>query len=265
MITTSAVSVIVVVRGDDCVQLVAEDKPNEAQDTNPPPTMHPQNTEFAAQYGESCVEFYDQIYRGIAPNLVNRLCELSGGERVLELGIGTGRIALPLAARGVDICGIEGSPSMVARLRGKPGGTSLRIVEGNFADAKIEGPFSLILVLVSTFFLLRSHEEQQRCFNTVAQLLSDRGLFVMENFEPLGARPIADNGLLERQLYLSEQVVETVNGPREYRVRLCYASTQQLDKMALRAGLRLRHRWSNWQRKPYTSSHLMHISEYTKA
>lgn len=227
--------------------------------------MQSQNAEFAAQYGEGCVEFYDQLYRGADPNLINRLCELSAGGRVLELGIGTGRIALPLAAQGIDVSGIEGSPSMIARLRAKPGGSRLQVVQGNFADGEIDGPFSLVFAVVSTVFLLRSHEEQQRCFNTVARLLSDHGLFVLENFEPLGAMPVASNGPINQQIYLTEEVVETLNGPRKYRVRLCYATAQQLDEMAGKAGLRLRERWSNWQRKPYTPSHHMHISAYARA
>jgi SAM-dependent methyltransferase len=226
--------------------------------------MHSQNAEFAAQYGESCVEFYDQLYREVAPNLIDRLCELSAAGRVLELGIGTGRIALPLAARGVDVRGIEGSPSMIERLRGKPGGSELQVVLGNFADGEIEGPFSLIFSLVSTFFLLRSKEEQQRCFERVARLLGDGGLFVLENFEPLGAKPLADNGPLNQQIYLAEHSVETLNGPREYRVRLCCAKPQQLDEMARKAGLRLRERWSNWQRKPYTPSDHSNISVYVR-
>jgi len=225
--------------------------------------MQTQNAEFA-QYGESCVEFYDELYRDVDPNLINRLCELSAGGRVLELGIGTGRIALPLAARGLDVSGIEGSPSMIAKLRSKPGGSRLHIVHGDFADAKIEGPFSLVFALVSTFFLLRSHEEQQKCFNSMARLLNDRGLFVLENFEPLGAIPVAD-GPLNHQFYLAEHVVETSNGPRKYRVRLCYATPLQLDEMGRKAGLRLRERWSNWQGKPHTPSHHMHVSVYKRA
>lgn len=227
--------------------------------------MLSQNAEYAAQYGESCVEFYDEVYRDVDPNLINRLCEMSVGGRVLELGIGTGRIALPLAARGVDVSGIEGSPSMVARLRGKPGGSRLQVVQGNFVDGEVEGPFSLVFALVSTFFLLRSNEEQQRCFNTVSRLLSDGGLFVLENFEPLGARPVADHGPINQQVFLAEQVVDTLNGPRKYRVRLCYATPGQLDEMARNAGLRLQERWSNWQRKPYTPSHHMHVSAYRRA
>ncbi|MFN2510131.1 MAG: class I SAM-dependent methyltransferase [Pyrinomonadaceae bacterium] len=190
---------------------------------------------------------------------------MSAGGRVLELSIGTGRIALPLAARGIDVSGIEGSPSMIERLRAKPGGSQLQVVQGNFADGEIDGPFSLVFAVVSTVFLLRSHEEQQRCFNTVARLLSDQGLFVLENFEPLGAKPVTGNGLTNHQIYLTEEVVETVNGPRKYRVRLCYATVQQLDEMAGKAGLRLRERWSNWQRKPYTPSDHMHISAYVRA
>lgn len=230
--------------------------------------MQSQNAESAAQYGESCVEFYDQLYCGVDPNLINQLCELSAGGRVLELGIGTGRIALPLAARGVDVSGIEASPSMLARLRGKPGGAHLKIVQGNFADGEIEGPFSLVCALASTFFLLRSHEEQQRCFNAVSVLLCDLGLFVLENFQPLGAiprpGPVTDNSL-NQQIYLTRQVVETHNGPREYRVQLCYLTPQQLDEMAGKAGLRLQERWSNWQRRPFTPGDQMHVSVYMRA
>jgi SAM-dependent methyltransferase len=227
--------------------------------------MQSQNAEYAAQYGESCVEFYDQLYRDVDPNLINRLCELSAGGRVLELGIGTGRIGLPLAARGIDISGIEGSPSMLARLRAKPGGARLQVVRGNFADVEMDGPFSLIFAVVSTFYLLRSHEEQQRCFNKVAGLLTDYGIFVLENFEPLGAVPISDDEQLRGKFYLSKQIVETLDGPREYCVRLCYAAPQQLDEMARKAGLCLRERWSNWQCKPYTPSDHMHVSVYVRA
>lgn len=231
--------------------------------------MPTQNAEFAAQYGESCVEFYDQLYPGVDPDVITRLSELSAGGRVLELGIGTGRIALPLAARGVDVSGIEGSPSMLARLRGKPGGSQLQIVQGNFADGEIEGPFSLVFALISTFFLLRSQKEQQRCFNRVAQLLTDRGLFVLENFDPLGAKLVADPATdtcqPNQKFYLARQVVETLNGPREYRVLLCYLTPEQLDEMARKAGLRLQGRWSNWQCKPFTPGHQMHVSAYVRA
>jgi len=230
--------------------------------------MPSQNVEFAAQYGESCAEFYDELYRQVDPDIVTRLCELSAGGRALELGIGTGRIALLLAARGVDVSGIEGSPSMLAKLRSKLGASRLQVVQGNFADGEIDGPFSLVFALVSTFFLLRSHEEQQRCFNAVAQLLSDRGCFVLENFEPLGAVPVTDNldsGPDNQQFYLARQVVQTVKGPREYRVRLCYVAPQQLDEMAHKAGLRLQGRWSNWQGKPFMPGHQMHVSSYVRA
>ncbi|MCM3902196.1 MAG: methyltransferase domain-containing protein [Pyrinomonadaceae bacterium] len=230
--------------------------------------MPPKNTEFAAQYGESCVEFYDELYRHVDPDIVTRLYELSAGGRVLELGIGTGRMALPLAARGVDVSGIEGSPSMLAKLRSKLGGSRLRVVQGNFADVGIDGPFSLVFALVSTFFLLRSHEEQQRCFNAVAKLLSERGCFVLENFEPLGAVPITDNSTdnssVNQQLYLARQIVGTLNGPREYRVRLCYVAPQQLDEMAHKAGLRLQGRWNNWKRRAFTPGHQMHVSAYVR-
>lgn len=218
--------------------------------------------DHAEDYGENCFEFYDQLYSSVDPNVVDSLQRLANGARVLELGIGTGRVALPLAARGVDICGIEASASMLAKLGEKSGGAGLKVYQGNFADVTIGGPFSLVFTLVSTFFLLRSPEEQERCFHTVARELSDRGVFLLENYEPSGLKPLTqsdDNGC---QVYLSEQLIATAKGPRYYRARICYAAPQELDKMATKAGLRLRERWNNWRGQTFRAGDPLHISIY---
>ena len=220
--------------------------------------MQPQYVDPAAEYGENCAEFYDEIYGSVSPGVLSKLQELSGGGRVLELGIGTGRMALPLAARGVDIRGIEASTSMVARLRQKPGGDSIEVAQENFAAGAIEGgPFSLVFAVVSTFLLQRSRAEQQRCFNAVARLLTREGGFLMENFEPIGATS-------NEQFYRTKQIVQTSSGPREYRVQICYSSPQQLDEMARNAGLRLKDRWSNWRGQTYKSGEPLHVSLYER-
>lgn len=217
--------------------------------------MQTQHVDLTAEYGENCAEFYDEIYGSVGPEVLSRLQELSGGGRVLELGVGTGRVALPLAARGVDIRGIEASKSMVARLRQKPGGDHVEVVLGNFADGGIEGPFSLVFAVVSTFLLQRSLAEQQRCFKTVARLLTTGGVFLIENFEPSAA---PNDG----QFYRTEQIVHTSIGPRAYHVQICYSSPQQLDEMARNAGLHLKDRWSNWRGQSYQSGEPLHVSLY---
>ncbi len=226
--------------------------------------MNQDQSDSAEDYGENCFEFYDQIYSSIDPNVIDTLQRLAAGGRVLELGIGTGRIALPLAARGVDIYGIEASSSMLTKLAEKSYGVRSKVWQGNFADAEIDGSFTLVFALVSTFFLLSSHAEQQRCFQTVARKLTDRGLFLLENYEPLGLAFLERTGDQKCQIYLTEQVIATAKGPRKYRARICYAAPQELDEMGANVGLRLRERWSNWRGKPFAPGDPMNISIYER-
>jgi cyclopropane fatty-acyl-phospholipid synthase-like methyltransferase len=177
--------------------------------------MNQSKQEYAESYGEGCAEFYDEIYGAVSQNMIAALCGLAGGGRVLELGVGTGRVALPLAARGADICGIEASPAMISKLRDKPGGRETPVIKGNFATVQPKGSFSLILTLVSTFFLLRSRNEQQ-CFHSVSRLLPERGIFLIETFKPIGAIEMARNGQdgsLEKT-YTVEQVLDKEIGLR---------------------------------------------------
>lgn len=228
--------------------------------------MSQKESVYAASYGEGCAEFYDEIYGSIASNLLSTLCQLAGTGRVLELGVGTGRVALPLAARGVNISGVEASPAMIAKLCQKPGGGDFPVIQGNFADVRLTGPFSLIFTLVDTFFLLRSQSEQQRCFHTVSRLLSGEGVFLIEAFRSNGATEMTGVGKddFTEDIYTVEQVIETRGGLRRYRSEICYAEPQTLDRMAQEAGLCLKQRWRNWQRQPWLDDDPMHISLYER-
>lgn len=120
-------------------------------------------------YGDSIAGIYDDWYRDVDPDMITTLAGLAHGGRVLELGIGTGRIALPLQAAGVTVHGLDASLAMVARLRAKPGGAAIPVTMGNFADVDVEGRFDMILIAFNTFFALSSQAEQVRCFANVAQ------------------------------------------------------------------------------------------------
>ena len=238
----------------------------------------------AETYGERIADAYDALYEGRwdTDGAVDLLAGLAGAGPVLELGIGTGRLALPLAARGVDVRGIDVSERMVAKLREKPGGEKIPVVIGDFAEVGIEGPFTLVYVAVNTFFGLLSQEEQVRCFRNVAARLTPGGAFVIEAFVPDPTR-FSQGGNLEtlrvetdvvtlvatrhdatNQTLDSQYVVLTEGGIRLYPAQLRYAWPSELDLMAQLAGLRLRERWASWQRAPFTASSTGHVSVYER-
>ncbi|HEX2420944.1 MAG TPA: class I SAM-dependent methyltransferase, partial [Acidimicrobiia bacterium] len=135
-------------------------------------------------YGAEWAPDYDQLFGDVAPGMIDRLAEWAGGGRVLELAIGTGRIALPLKERGIDITGIDISPEMVAKLRQKPGGADIPVVIGDLADVEIEGRFAMIYLIFNTLFGLLDQDQQVRCFQNVASHLEPGGRFVIEAFYP---------------------------------------------------------------------------------
>jgi SAM-dependent methyltransferase len=234
-------------------------------------------------YGERIAGVYDDWYGEYEDATVATLRELAEGGRALELGIGTGRIALPLQQSGVEVHGIDASGAMIAKLRAKPGGESLPVRLGNFADVAVEGQFSLIYVLVNTFFALLTQDEQVRCFENVARYLTPEGVFVIEAFLPdltrfdarqtvRAIRVGADQVRLEAsqldpvgQQVISQQVLLTEKGVRLYPVKVRFAWPAELDLMARLAGLQLRHRWDNWARTPFSAGSSMHISVYGHA
>ena len=237
----------------------------------------------AETYGERIADAYDDWYDIFDEDTVATLRELARGGRALELGIGTGRVALPLQQSGVEVHGIDASRAMVDRLRAKPGGQTIPVTMGDFADTAVDGEFSLVFVLFSTFFSLLTQDDQVRCFQNVARRLSAGGAFVIEAFVPDLARyqrgqnvRASHIGTDEVRLAISQldpvgqqitsqQIALTDEGPRLYPVKIRYAWPSELDLMARLAGLELRHRWENWQRAPFTAQSGKHISVYGPA
>lgn len=231
-------------------------------------------------YGERVAGVYDDWHSEYDPLMIDALAELAQDGKALELGIGTGRIALPLSARNVEVHGIDAAPSMISRLRSKPGADRITVTQGSFADVSVEGEFALVYVVFNTFFALSSQEEQVRCFRNVAAHLSPGGCFVIEAFVPDLTR--FDHGqanwatkvtedLVEldvgrhdqaTQRVVSQKVVITDGNVRLYPVQIRYAWPSELDLMAQLAGMRLRERWSSWKREPFTSESGKHISIY---
>jgi SAM-dependent methyltransferase len=238
----------------------------------------------AKTYGERIAAVYDAwVVPAVDASTevaVSFLTELAGAGPALELGIGTGRVALPLAARGVTVHGIDVSEAMVTRLREKPGGAEIQVTLGDFEAVPVEGAFRLIYVVFNTFFGLLSQEAQVRCFAQVAQHLAQDSAFVIEAFVPdpslfnRGQRVSATHVEVDRvqldatqhdpveQRVTSQHVIIAPEGIVLLPVQLRYAWPSELDLMARLAGLRLEARYGGWQREPFTASSPSHVSVY---
>jgi SAM-dependent methyltransferase len=234
-------------------------------------------------YGDRIADVYDEWFAvpSDTEDTVGFLSDLAGSGPVLELGIGTGRVALPLAQRGHEVRGVDASEAMVEKLRAKTGGEHIPVTIGDFAELDIEEEFSLVYAVFNTFFALLSQEVQVRCFENVARCLRDEGgAFVIEVFVPdmtrwdrnqwIEARHVGnDNVVLDaarhdpaEQRVASNHLVVSEAGVKIYPVRLRYAWPSELNLMARLAGLRLRERWGGWRREPFTASSTRHISVY---
>jgi SAM-dependent methyltransferase len=231
----------------------------------------------AARYDESAAEMFEPA--AVDP-VVDLLVELAGSGRALELGIGTGRIALPLARRGVPVHGLELSKAMAARLRAKPGGEDIGVTIGDFATTTVDGTFSLAYLVFNTIMNLTTQAEQVACFRNVAAHLEPGGCFVVEVGVPdLQRLPpgeailafhvsetrwgfdeydVAAQGLVSHHFELVDGRLERLSIPFRY------AWPAELDLMAELAGMRLRERWSGWKREPYTSDSRKHVSVWEK-
>jgi SAM-dependent methyltransferase len=237
-----------------------------------------------ATYGDHIADVYDEWFTvpTDSEEAAAFLAELAGRGPALELGIGTGRIALPLARRGVSVHGIDASESMVAKLRLKPGGREVPVTIADFADVPVEGAYRLIFVGFNTFFALLTQEDQLRCFANVASHLSDDGVFVVQAFVPdltlfnRGARVAAQHvGLdiatfdvaeldMAAQQVTAQHVVLRDGSVTLYPVKLRFAYAPELDLMARLAGLALRERWAGWKREPFGPSSGQHVSVWEK-
>ena len=236
-------------------------------------------------FGESVAATYDESAAHLfAPEVVEPavdfLVELAGEGRALELAIGTGRIALPLAQRGVPVHGIDMSKAMVARLREKPGGEDIGVTIGDFATTTVEGTFSVAYLVFNTIQNLTTQAAQVACFRNVAAHLEPGGCFVIEVGIPelqrvppgetfhvfhvsetrwgIDEYDVATQGLISHHF-------EIVDGRLERNsVPFRYTWPSELDLMAQLAGMRLRERWSGWKREPFTSDSRKHVSIWEK-
>src|SRR6266571_1756335 len=217
---------------------------------------------------------------GAVDPVVDVLVELAGSGRALELGIGTGRIALPLAQRGVPVHGIELSKAMIANLRAKPGAEDIGVTIGDFSTTTVDGTFSLAYLVFNTISNLTTQAAQVACFRNVAAHLGPGGCFVIEVVVPDLQRLPPGETILP--LYVSEtrwgfdeynvaiqgltsHHFEIVDGRVErLSIPFRYAWPSELDLMAQLAGMRLRDRWSGWKREPFTNDSRKHVSVWEK-
>jgi len=232
-------------------------------------------------FGEDVARSCRDVQRGDETAAVGFLEQLAGSGPALELAIGTGRIALPLAARGIRVDGIDLSPAMVDQLRAQPGGDQLSVTIGDFADVPVTGAYRLIFVVWNTFFNLLSQEDQVRCFENVAAHLTDDGSFVIEAYVPtflyhLRNHQSVDAEAIEvdevrldllrhdaaTQMLEESHVTLSPAGIRLNPVVQRYAWPCELDLMARIAGLRLKERWGGWERERFHSSSRAHVSVY---
>jgi SAM-dependent methyltransferase len=240
----------------------------------------PQNVfdeRIAARYDDDPSPPFDA---GVIAATVEVLADLAGAGRALELAVGTGRIALPLARRGVAVHGIEISAAMVARLREKPGADSVDVTMGDMAAVRVPGTFSLVYLVFNTIMNLTSQDEQVACFANAARHLAPGGRFVIEcmvpdlqrlppgeTVRPFDVSPahlgIDEYDVANQRLWshhytrVGDRFEATVG---EFR----YVWPAELDLMARLAGMTLRHRWAGWDRSPFTSDSRLHVSVWTR-
>jgi len=239
-------------------------------------------------YGDAMADVYDEWFgddrRTDGTDATNAavacLAALAEGGSVLELGVGTGRLALRLADVGLAVHGVDASQAMVERLRAKPGGDRVDVTIGDMAGLEPRGPFSLVFVALNTFFNLTTAQAQGRCLANVAGRLATGGRFVMEVFvpvEPVGAGSHVEvRSLTSDRVVLSVttsdptaqtamgQYIEMTNGGgvrlRPWKIR--WATPQQLDDQARAVGLVLEHRWADWSRREFSNESTHHVSVY---
>lgn len=237
-------------------------------------------------FGEHVAARFDERYGyqadlAVVDPIVAFLADLAGDGAALELGIGTGRIALPLSARGVPVHGIDLSEAMVARLRAKPGAERIiGVTIGDFATATVEGAFTVAYLVANTIMNLTTQDEQVACFQNVAAHLEPGGCFVIEvlvpglrrlppgeRFQPFDVSPahlgfdeydVARQGLVSHHYWIEDGEVEILSPPFRY------VWPSELDLMARLAGMTLRERWSDWNREPFTSESAKHVSVWEK-
>jgi len=234
-------------------------------------------------YGDAFADVYDEWYEGISDvaATVDLLVDVAGDLAslpVLELGVGTGRLAIPLAAKGLAVIGLDSSEAMLAKLAENDRARSVEAVHGDMVEGQPPGPFGLVFVAYNTFFNLLSEERQQACFDAVSRGLSPGGAFVIEAFVPepepgssIGVRSMTTDSVV-LSVTTQDRTTQTAQGQyisitesggirmRPWAIR--YATVEQLDAMAARSGFRLDQRWESADRTPFTTDSPRHVSVY---
>jgi hypothetical protein len=239
------------------------------------------NYEPVMSFDEDVAQRDRNFRRGDETAAVAFLAHLAGPGPALELGIGTGRLALPLAAHGIRVDGVDLSSAMVGQLRAKPGGDRLSVTMGDLADVPVAGTYRLIYVVFNTLFNLLTQGDQVRCFENVAAHLADDGSFVVEAYVPTFLYQLRNNQYVDAeavevdevrldllrhdpaaQMIEESHVSLSQAGVRLNPVVQRYAWPSELDLMAQIAGLRRKGRWGGWDREPFGANSSVHISVY---
>ncbi|MEV4473586.1 class I SAM-dependent methyltransferase [Nonomuraea sp. NPDC049504] len=234
-----------------------------------------------AAYGRGIADIYDVTVGNLPTEAtVEQLCLLAEGGPVLEFGIGTGRLAVPMAERGHQVAGIDGSPEMVEILREKPGGENIPVTVGDFSATRVEGEYALVALTTNTIYALPSQAAQVACFRNAAAHLRPGGRFVVEAWVPdpgafrrgsaLRLLSLSEDVVLAEaarispaeQLMATTKVRLTAGGVRLLPANHRYAWPAELDLMAQLAGMEREHRWADWTRSPFTDDSTNHVSVY---
>lgn len=240
-----------------------------------------QNFDPMTSFGQDIAERYDDELRGDEAETVQCLQELAAGGPVLELAIGTGRIALPLAAGGLRVDGIEQSEAMVARLRAKPGGNRIAVTMGDMAEVPVPGNYRLVYLVYNTLFNLLTQDGQVRCFENVARHLGDDGVFLVEAGVPDSMYGMRGDQHVDAEILTTDSVTLdvarydrvtqlldechvtlTAAGVRIAPIVARFVWPSEMDLMARIAGLRLHARWGGWRREPFDARSVRHVSVY---
>jgi SAM-dependent methyltransferase len=233
-------------------------------------------------FGRQWAADYDAQNHPDPTPAVDFLAKLADGGRTLELASGTGRVTLPLAARGQRVEAIEASEEMVALMRAKPGGAQIPVVVGDMADVPVAGQFCLVFLVFNSLFYLASAARQQDCFRNVARVLAPDGAFVVEarvpdpagldRNEQFKAHAVSVDGVTlsvhqhdaQNQIFLRQNIVVDTQGLRLKPFVMRYCWPEQIDEMAANAGLQLSARYADWHGQPFDAGCNTHISVYNQ-
>ncbi len=237
-------------------------------------------------YGDAWADDYDAIFDEVDERMVDRLVELSGSSRrALELAVGTGRVAIPLSMRGVEVSGIDISDSMLSRLAAKPGGEKVKVVAGDMVEVPVDGTFPLVYVVFNSLFAVSTQERQVRCFQSVSNHLEPGGRFLVECFVPdvkrfdsqntrMAVTEIGDDGAYAYEVSIHDPVHQEVRSlhvrtypdgaDRVLPVTIRYAWPSELDLMARLASLELESRWAWYDQSEFTETSTASVSIYRK-